>query len=58
MDIEKLKARLTELIKERDDYVQQANREVAFFNGRIAEIEQIINDMQQTEKTGQDENDI
>ncbi len=57
MTTDKLKARLAELTKERDDYVNQANREIAYFNGRITEIERLINDMQPKEK-GQDENGI
>ena len=57
MTTEKLKTRLAELTKERDDLVQQANREVAYFNGRIAEIERLINEAQPEEK-GQNENGI
>lgn len=57
MNTDKLKARLAELIKERDDYVNQVNREIAFRNGRIAEIERLINEAQSEEK-GQDENGI
>lgn len=46
MDIKKLKARLAELVKDRDDLVQEANREIAYRNGRIAEIEKLISDTQ------------
>lgn len=57
MNTDKLKARLAELIKDRDALIQEANREIAFRNGRIAEIERLINEAQSEEK-GQDENGI
>lgn len=53
MDSEKLKERLSELIKSRDGLVREANQQVAFLNGRIAEIEALIAEM--TEEKADDE---
>lgn len=55
MDSEKLKERLSELIKSRDELVREANQQVAFLNGCIAEIETLIAEL--TEEKANDEKD-
>lgn len=54
MDIEKLQARLEALLKKRDNFLQEANREIAFKNGRIAELETLINELAQPEEPAKD----
>ena len=39
---EQLKSRLDEIIKQRDDFIAQANQTVAAYNGRIAMLEELL----------------
>lgn len=44
--IDKLAARIAALTAERDQYVQQANQTVGVYNGRIAEAQDMLNELQ------------
>ena len=39
---DKVKARIAELTKTRDEFVQQANQQIAAMNGGIAELNQLL----------------
>jgi hypothetical protein len=42
MNTDKLRERIKELTEQRDNFIQQANGQIAAFNGAIGELERLI----------------